>query len=124
TLCLKRKRASSGKGIVERRQLVTVEELLGARMVHVLSACPAPALPDFCPCRFEHTLVVSVLPLHQLFNDVKQPLAFFLLSLFGGKQISASGGIIHHLGKDHGPRRGQRPPCPPKMQRARMTVAD
>ena len=32
--------------------------------------------------------------------------------------------VVHHLREDHRPRRRQRPPRPPQMQRARMPVAD
>ena len=32
--------------------------------------------------------------------------------------------VVHHLREDHRPRRRQRPPRPPQVQRARVSVAD
>ena len=32
--------------------------------------------------------------------------------------------VVHHLREDHRPRRRQRPPRPPQVQRARMPVPD
>ena len=59
---------------------------------------------------------------------VQTPLQFpARLSLHRGvrkKLIGIFRWIVHHLREDHRPRRGQRPPRPPEVQRARMTVPD
>ena len=41
-----------------------------------------------------------------------------------GKRSGMARRIVHHLREDHGPRRRERPPRPPQMQRARMPVTD
>ena len=33
-------------------------------------------------------------------------------------------GVVNELSEDDGPRRRERPPCPPEMQRGRVPVAD
>ena len=45
-----------------------------------------------------------------------------LLSLLGRKQLRPTGRVIHQLGEQHCPRRGQRPPSPPQVQRRWMAV--
>ena len=71
---LQRQRAAAGEGIVECGQLVAVEQLAGARVVGVLRAGVAPALPDFVARLLEHRLVGGVLPQHELPDDLEQPL--------------------------------------------------
>ena len=93
-------------------------------MVGVLGAGAAPALPDLVPRRLQHRLVGGVLPQHQVFDDAEQPLALLLLRLLGREQVRMRRRVVHHLREDHRPRRRQRPPRPPQVQRARVPVAD
>ncbi len=123
-LGLQGKRPAAGKGVVEGRQLVTVEELLCPRMAGVLRARVPPALPDLVPGGLQDRLVGGVLPLHQVLDDAEEPLSLLLLLFFRGKEIRMRGRVIDHLGKYHGPCRRQRPPGPPQVQRARMPVPD
>ena len=48
----------------------------------------------------------------------------FLLFLLGGELFRQIGGVVDQLGEEHGPRRGQRAPRPPEVQRAGVAVAD
>ena len=41
-----------------------------------------------------------------------------------GKELRMARRVVHHLREDHRPRRRQRPPRPPQVQRARVPVAD
>ena len=59
---------------MERGQLVAVEQLAGTRVVGVLRAGVAPALPDLIARLLEHRLVGGVLPQHELPDDLEQPL--------------------------------------------------
>ena len=123
-LRLERQRAATGEGVVEGGELVPVEELLRARVVGVLRAGAAPALPDLVARGLQHRLVGGVLPLHEILDDAKEPLALLLLLLLGGKEVGQRRRVVHHLREDHRPRRRQRPPRPPQVQRARVAVAD
>ena len=106
------------------RQLVAVEKFLRPRMVGILGAGVAPALPDFVARLLQHGLVGGVLPLHQILDDAEQPLPLLLLLLLGREQIRVRQRVVDHLRDDHRPRRRQRSPRPPQMQRGRMAVAD
>ncbi len=123
-LCFQRQRAAAGKGVVEGRQHMTVEQFPGARMIGVLGAGVAPALPDFVARRLQHGFVNGVLPQHQLLDDAEQPLPLLFLLLLGREQVGMRRRVIDHLRKDHRPRRRQRPPRPPQVQGARMPVSD
>jgi hypothetical protein len=94
---------------VKRRQLVAIEEFLRPRVVGVFRAGVSPALPDFRPGGLQHRLVGRVLPLHQVLDDLEQPLAFLLLLLLGWEKIGMGRRVVHHLGEDDRPRGGQRP---------------
>ena len=77
-LRFERQAAAAGKRVVERGQAVAVEQRRRARVVGVLRASPAPALPDLGPRQLQHLLVRRVLPLHQLFENPEQARAFEL----------------------------------------------
>ena len=94
-----------------------IEQFFGTRMVRVLGAGRPPALPDLVTRMLEHLFVSRVLPLHEILDNLEKPLAFFLLLLLRLENIRMRGRIVHHLRKDHRPRRRQRPPRPPQMQR-------
>ena len=123
-LRLQRQRPAAGEGVVEGGQLVAVEQLLGARMVGVLGAGAPPALPDLVARLLQHRLVGGVLPQHQVLDDAEEPLALLLLRLLGREEVRVRRRVVHHLREDHRPRRRQRPPRPPQVQRARVPVAD
>jgi hypothetical protein len=93
-------------------------------MVGILGAGVAPALPDLIPRLLQDHLVGGVLPEHQVFDDAEQPLTLLLLRLLGREDVRMRRWVIHHLREDHRPRRRQRPPRPPEVQRARVPVAD
>ena len=123
-LCLQWQRAAAGKRIVKRGKLVPIEQLFRARMTCVVRTSAPPALPDFLTRTLKYFFVRRVLPLYQLFDDLEEPLTFFLLSPLGRKQIRIRRGIIHHLRKNHSARRRKRPSRPPKVQRTRMPVSN
>ena len=123
-LRLQRQRPATGEGVVEGGELVAVEELLRARVVGVLGTGAPPALPDFVPRRLQDLLVGGVFPQHQILDDLEEPLALLLLAFRGREQVGVRRGVVHHLREDHRPRRRQRPPRPPQVQRARVAVAD
>ena len=77
-LRFERQGAAAGERVVERRQPVAVEDLLGARMVRVLGASPPPALPDLGPRPVQHLLVGGVLPEDKLFDDPEQAVSLQL----------------------------------------------
>jgi hypothetical protein len=54
---------------MEGGQFVPVEQLFGARVVNVLRAGRAPALPDVRARPFQYLLVGGVLPLHDVLDD-------------------------------------------------------
>lgn len=109
---------------MEGGQFEPVEQFPGARMIGVLGAGVAPALPDFVARLAQHRLVGGVLPLDQFFDDAEQPLALFFLRLLGLEQVRVRRGVIDHLREDHRPRCRQRPARPPQVQRARVPVAN
>src|SRR5262245_57543187 len=109
---------------MESGQLVAIEQLRGAWMIRVVGARAAPALPNLVSRLLKDLLVGSVLPLHQLLDDLEEPLPFLLLGLLGLEQVGMGGGVIDHLGKDHGPRSREGSPSPPEMQRRGVTVPD
>jgi len=123
-LRLQRQRATAGKGVVEGGELLAIEELLGARMVGVLGARPPPALPDLVARFLEHGLVGGVLPQHQVLDDLEEPQPLLLLAFRGREQVRVRRRVVHHLREEHRPRRRERPPRPPQVQRARVPVPD
>jgi len=86
-LGFQRNRTATGEGIVERRQLVGIEQLVRLRVTLVHLTGLAPTLADLHARRFQHGFVVGVLPFHQLADDRKQSLAlnrgFFLVDAAG-----------------------------------------
>src|SRR5690606_3279100 len=74
-LRLQRQRTAARERVVERRQLVPVEQLLRKRVIRVVRACPPPALPDLIARRLQHRLVRGVLPQYEVPNDREQPRA-------------------------------------------------
>ena len=77
-LRLQRQGAAAGERVVERGQLVAVEQLPGARVAGVLRAGAPPALPDLGPRPLQHLFVGGVLPLHEVFDELEQALALQL----------------------------------------------
>ena len=75
---------------------------------------------DLRPSRAQHVRIVGVLPLHEPFEDPKQPLPLDILLL--GRQRLVPRRIVHQRCPDHRPSRRQRPPRPPEVQRRRMTM--
>ena len=124
TLRFQRQGAAAREGIVEGRQPVRVKQLGGARMPGIVRAGAAPALANLRPRLFQQLLVGRVLPADQLLDEAEQPLALLLLVRLGRELLGAGRGIVHHLPKDHRPRRGQGPARPPEMQGARVPVPD
>ena len=127
-LRLQRQRAAAGKGVVKGGQPVGVEQLGSLRVVPVQFAHLAPGTADFGAGTLQHLLVVGVLPLDQILDDAEQPLALELRFLPVHPVPEAAAllvaGIVDHLRKDHRPRRRQRPPRPPQVQRAGVAMAD
>ncbi|EIK51239.1 hypothetical protein YO5_00755 [Stutzerimonas stutzeri TS44] len=111
---------------MEGRQLFGIEQLSRLRVIAVKVTSLAPALPDRITGTLEHLLVIGVLPLDQLANNVEQLLAleFRFLLVHPIAQLTLVARVVNHLGKDHRPRRGQRSPRPPQMQRTRMALTD
>ena len=123
-LRLERDRPASGERVVERRQPRRVEEFRRARMVGIVRAGPPPTDADLFPRPLDQLLVRRVLPLHQFPQDPEQPLALPVLLLPGREQFRPGRRVVHQLREQYRPRRGQRPPRPPQVQRAGMPVAD
>jgi hypothetical protein len=74
-LRLQRQCAPAGERVMKRGQRVTPEKFGGPRVVGVVGAGAAPALPDLVARGLQHLLVGGVLPLHQFADDVEQALA-------------------------------------------------
>jgi len=106
SLRLQRDRAAAGEGIEQGRRVAV-------RSLQDLSTRPA-----------QHLLVVDVLPLDQLLDEPEEALAFDVLRSLGGELVGVAGWVVHDGREDHRAARGQRPPRPPQVQRARMSVAD
>ncbi len=127
-MCFQRQRAATGKGVVEGRQLVGVEQLGGLRVGFVQLAGLAPGAADFGAGALQHFFVIGVLPLHQVFDDLEQALAldggFFLVDAIFEAAALLVAGVVDHLRKDHRPRRRQRAARPPQVQGAGVAVAD
>ena len=90
----------------------------------LLGAGAPPACPDLVARRLQHLLVGGVLPQHEILDDAEEPLALLLLLLHRREEVRITRRVVHHLREDHRPRRRQRPPRPPQVQRARVAVAD
>ena len=82
-------------------------------MIGVVSARGAPALPDLRARPFQHLLIRSALPLHEVLDDPEKPLAFFLLRFLRSEDVGMARRVVHHLGKDHRTCGGKRPLGPP-----------
>ena len=54
----------------------------------------------------------------------ERPLRGALLLRVGKQHVHVLGRVVDHLGEDHRPSCGQRPSCPPQVQRARVPVPD
>lgn len=100
---------------MERRQDLSVEELFGLRMVGVISTGPTPALPDLIACRLQHFFVGGILPLNQILDDTKEPLALLVLLLLCREEVGISRRVIDHLGEDNRSRRSERTTRPVEM---------
>ena len=109
---------------MEGRQLVRVEQFTCLGMVPIVLAGPPPTAPNLSPRRFQHGFVGGVLPKHQVLKDAEQTLPLRSLRRFAAKLLGHGGRVIHHLRKDHRPRRRQGPPRPPQMQSRRMPMPD
>ncbi len=72
--------------------------------------------------RCRTVFVSRVLPQHEILDDLEKPLPLFLLRLLRLENIRMRRWIVHHLRENHRPRRRQRPPRPPQMQRRRMPM--
>src|SRR3990172_3269900 len=101
---------------------MSIEQFFRSRMVSVLGARPPPGLPDLVSRLLEYRLVRGILPQDEVFDDAEEPLTLLLLCLLSREKIRAARRVIHHLRKDHRPRRRQWPPRPPQMQRARVPM--
>ncbi|MCY1371699.1 hypothetical protein D9M69_588540 [compost metagenome] len=97
-------------------------------MVLIQLAGFPPALPDLRPSALQYRFVVGVLPPHKVFDDLEQSLALglclFLVDAVAEAAALLVAGVVDHLREDHGPRRCQRTPRPPQVQRAGVAVAD
>ncbi len=126
-LRLQRNGSAAGKGIVQGGQFVGIEQLGGLRVVLVQFAHLPPRAANLGTGTLQHFLVGGVFPLHEVFDDFEEPLpldgSFLLvLSVFEPAALLVAG-IIDELRKDDRPRRRKWPPCPPKMNAARMRHA-
>ena len=127
-LRLQRDRAAAGKGVVQTGQFVGVEKLCRLRMLLVECTDLPPGAADFGAGPLQHLLVGGVLPRHQLFEDLEKPLAFdrsvfFVHAVFETATLLVAR-IVDHLCKNDSACSRQRTSRPPKMQRARMAVAN
>ncbi|MCY1526753.1 hypothetical protein D9M68_617930 [compost metagenome] len=127
-LRFQRQRAAARKGVVKGGQLVGVEKFSGLRVALVQFADLSPRAADFSAGALQHLLVVGVLPPHKVFDDLEQSLALglclFLVDAVAEAAALLVAGVVDHLREDHGPRRCQRTPRPPQVQRAGVAVAD
>lgn len=105
-LGFKRDRASTGKWIVDWRQLAVT------------------TLPNFSPGTFQNSFVRRIFPLHQILNDLEQTLALGFNGLFRWELVGMAGRIIHQLREQDRTASRQRTPRPPKMQGRRVPMAD
>ena len=127
-LRLQRDGSATGKGIVQGGQLVGIEQLGGLRVVLVQLAHLPPRAANLGAGTLQHFLVGGVLPQHEVFDDFEQPLpldggVLLVLPVFEPAALLVAG-IVDQLRKDDRPRRRQRPPRPPQMQRGRMSMPD
>ena len=72
----------------------------------------------------QQLLVVDVLPDDEPGDDAVQSLALGLLLFLGRELVRVCRRVIDELGEQHRAARGERPPCPPQVQRGRMAVPD
>jgi hypothetical protein len=121
-LRLQRQRAPARKRVVKGGQLLGVKA--GPALVE--RAGLAPARGNGRAGAGQHGFVVGVLPQHQLAQDLEQLLALGVGLRAGLARVVAAlaPGVVDHLRKDHRPRRRQRPPRPPQVQRAGVAVAN
>jgi len=77
-LRFQRQRATTGKGIMKRRQLFAIKKIFRSWISSVVGTGSSPALPDLVACRLQHLFVGHVLPYHELFDDAKQSLALLV----------------------------------------------
>lgn len=106
TLRLQWNGTATREGIVDRRKL------------------SATALSDLNARPLNNLLVRRVLPNHQIFNDLEQPLPFILNCLVGREAFGITAGIIDHLCEQHSSTCRQRPSRPPRVKRRWMSVPD
>ncbi len=123
-LRFERQRTAAGERVVEPWQGRRVEQLRRPRMTGVRPAGPPPALPNLLPRLLQELLVRRVLPLDQLPEHPEQPFPLPVLILLRGERLRRGRRVVHHLREEDRPRRRQRPPRPPQVQRRRVPVPD
>ena len=73
-LGFERPEPATGKGVMEGRQHLPVELRLGLRVVGVLGACVAPALPGLVPSALQDLRVDRALRKLRFLDDLEEPL--------------------------------------------------
>jgi hypothetical protein len=116
-LRFQRDSSATGKGIVQGRQLVGVEKLDCLRVVLVQFANLSPRAANFGAGTLKNDLVGGVLPQHEVFDDLEQPLpldggVLLVLTVFKSATLLVTG-IIDQLRKNHRSSSCQRSSSPP-----------
>ncbi|EEF27750.1 conserved hypothetical protein [Ricinus communis] len=118
TLGFQGDRPAAGEGVVQFRQAIGVEELLGFRVVAIQFAGFPPAVDYLLPGLPKHVFVGGVLPLDQLAHDLEEALAFnlrlFLVHPAAKRALVA--GVVHHLSENDRTCGRQRTSRPPQME--------
>ena len=109
-------------------QFFGIKQLGGLWVVLVQFAHFAPRATNFGAGGFQHLFIRGVFPQNKIFNDFEQPLPlnggfFLVLSVFETATLLIAW-VIDELSKDDCPRRCERTPRPPQMQRGRMPMPD
>ncbi len=72
---------------MKRWQLVPIEKLRRVRMICILRTGAPPTVPNLITSSLENLFVCGILPLHEVFDDMKETLAFLLLGFFGREKV-------------------------------------
>ena len=96
------------KRIVEGRQFLRIEKLDRPRVVSIQFAHLPPRAANFCTRAFQNDFVRSVLPQHEVLNDLEQPLpldcSFLLVFSILEPTALLVTGVIDELSKENRPR--------------------
>ena len=79
---------------------------------------------NFSFCGIQDILIIGIFPYDEIFENLEETLAFFVLVFLCRKLFRMRGRIIHQAGPDDRSGRSQGPPSPPQMQRGGMPMSN